>query len=279
MSTSNELDRIAGAWLAEGPAELGDRVLEAALAEVHKTRQRHRAAAPWRTITMPISMRLAAAVAIVAVVGLAGLTMFRGGIGGPGPSASPTDQASTPVPSSTAPAPSSIAAVPLPPLSAEFTSPWYGYRVAYPAGWQATSGQGPWPVGANLLHRDPRLDQIEGPVGGHSARIVGASVALPAGMGMDGFVAFASPQSSVCTSIDPLVEPVTVDGIPANVSLNGCNSLSEIGGLIWDIEVVTGGRGYDFTIDGHLTAAEAQAWLNSISLEPATALPAGPGPS
>ena len=229
---------------------------------------------------MPTSTRLAAAIAIVAIAGLAGLTLFRGGIGGPGPVASPSHQAATPAPSTAAlptatPAPQAT----MPPLSAEFTSTWYGYRVRYPADWQVTPGQGPWPIGANLLHGDPRLDEIKGGGGYDGVRIVGASVALPHLMGLLDFRAFASPQGSTCASIDPLSEPLRVDGVEALVSINGCRSLSELSGLIWDVVLVTGGRGYDFTIDGHLTAAEAQAWLNTIRLEPSTAPPASPGPS
>jgi hypothetical protein len=91
-------------------------------------------------------------------------------------------------------------------------------------------------------------------------------------MTLDGFVAFASPQEApACDAVDPLPDRVTIDGVDAFVSLNGCLSASELHGLIWDIDLVTGGRGYDFTIDGHLTAAEAQALIDSITLRPATA--------
>jgi hypothetical protein len=56
MSTNRNFDRIAEAWLAEGPSELADRVLDAALDEVHLTSQRRRMAVPWRTPQMPMPL-------------------------------------------------------------------------------------------------------------------------------------------------------------------------------------------------------------------------------
>lgn len=91
MNMHRDFERIAEAWLTEGPAELPDRVLDAALAEVHLTNQRRRLAGPWRIESMsnPFRMLAAAAVAVVAV-GLVGLNLSgRGGVGAtPSPSAS-----------------------------------------------------------------------------------------------------------------------------------------------------------------------------------------------
>ncbi len=89
MSTDRDFDRIAGAWLAEGPTELTDRVLDAALDEVHLTHQRHRLTVPWRIDPMsnPFRMAVAAVIAVVAV-GLIALNLpGRGGVGAtPSPS-------------------------------------------------------------------------------------------------------------------------------------------------------------------------------------------------
>lgn len=96
MNTKPDFDRIAGAWLAEGPTELADRVLDAALREVHQTKQRRGLLAPWRSIDMTPATRLAAA-AVLAVVALGGAAYL---IGRPpsGPAAVPT---ATPSPAST----------------------------------------------------------------------------------------------------------------------------------------------------------------------------------
>jgi hypothetical protein len=103
MSARHDFDRITSGWIAEGPTELNDRVLQAALDEVHVTNQRRRLAGPWRAPALNTPLRLAAAIAILAVVGMAGLNLFRGGgVGGPTstPFASPTAVPSATLPSS-----------------------------------------------------------------------------------------------------------------------------------------------------------------------------------
>jgi hypothetical protein len=104
MSTNDDFERISRAWMADGPTELADRVLEAALDEVHLTNQRRRTTVPWRTPTLSTPQRLAAAIAIVAIVGIAGLNLFRGsdvGAPTPSPTMSPTTSPTT-SPSATA---------------------------------------------------------------------------------------------------------------------------------------------------------------------------------
>lgn len=105
MSTNRDFDRIAGAWLADGPTELADRVLDVALEEVHLTQQRHALRVPWRISTMSTQFRLAAAAIVVVVaLGLVALNLPRiSGVGGP--SASPPSPSPALVPTDT-PSPS-----------------------------------------------------------------------------------------------------------------------------------------------------------------------------
>lgn len=99
MSTNRDFDRVASSWLANGPTELNDRVLEAALDEVHLTRQRRRWSAPWR-FHMPMLTRATVSVAalLVAVAGVGGALYLTSNPAGSGskPTATPV---STPVPS------------------------------------------------------------------------------------------------------------------------------------------------------------------------------------
>ncbi|HJW22016.1 MAG TPA: hypothetical protein VJ506_06280, partial [Candidatus Limnocylindrales bacterium] len=67
--------------------------------------------------------------------------------------------------------------------------------------------------------------------------------------------------------------------VPAVVSINGCDALAELGGYIYGVEVIAGGRGYTFTIDGHITTGDALTWLGSITLEPASAPAESQAPS
>lgn len=275
MST-NEFERRAAAWLADGPTVLRDPVLEEALREVHMTQQRRRLSTPWRFQPMLRYGVLAAALIVV----VAGAILLGGGGRSSAPSVGATAGPPTSAPTSVAAATASpVPQATMPPLVVTYVSPSYGFTVSYPAGWTTTPGTPPWPFGKNLQHGNPVLDVITGPVGSGAARLVGASIALPDGMGIDGFRAFASPQGVPCKTLDALQQPLAIDGVAAQVTLDGCASLSSLHGLIWDVVLVTGGRGYDFTIDGVITASEAQAWLESIKLDPSSAIGAGPKPS
>lgn len=96
MSTNRDFDRIAAAWLAEGPSELADRVLEDALAEVHLTHQRHGLILS-PTFLRRLPVRLAAAAALVVLVGGA-LSVLRSSID-PGQPTLSHSATSSPVPS------------------------------------------------------------------------------------------------------------------------------------------------------------------------------------
>ena len=64
MNTDREFERIAEAWLADGPDQLSNRVLDAVVEEIHLTRQRRVMRVPRRIPGMTISARLGAAAAI-----------------------------------------------------------------------------------------------------------------------------------------------------------------------------------------------------------------------
>jgi hypothetical protein len=122
MSTDRDFERMASSWLAEGPTELNDRVLDAALEEVHLTQQRRRWAVPRRITTMHLfssALARGASAAIAAVILIGGsiyVLVPRGGSGaGPTLTAAPSALASpspliTAAPSATAaPAPTQLA--------------------------------------------------------------------------------------------------------------------------------------------------------------------------
>ena len=230
------------------------------------------------------------AIAVVAIGTTALLVAPRTGVSGPSPSSQPSASPASSLPSLAA------SSAPLPTLNATFTSPSYGYRIRFPAGWKVTAGHAPWPFGTTLGPGDSITDSIVTPSGPHRMRISIVSIALPSGTTMDEFRGFASPYSSPfnsdpCTPVAPLREPVLIsyrknasaspERVAAVVSINGCAALAELGGNVYDVEVIAGGRGYEFILDGWLTPADAMAWLGAITLEPTTA-PTGseaPAPS
>ena len=88
MTDQRELDRILGAFFAEGTDELADRVIDAALDQVGRTSQRRAMRVPRKLLAMPMPARLAA-VAVIGVVAV-GAALFlarpaRPVVGGPSP--------------------------------------------------------------------------------------------------------------------------------------------------------------------------------------------------
>jgi hypothetical protein len=139
MSTKSDFDRRASAWLGDGPTELHDRVLDAALREVHLTRQRRRRA-PWRATLMSIRLGAAALIALVAVAGILAFNMI-GGVGTP-PTAPPSP---SPVGATAVPTPTSAAVATLDPKTfATYTSPQYGFSIGHPTSWSETPATRAW---------------------------------------------------------------------------------------------------------------------------------------
>lgn len=113
MTTPRDPEALLSAYLADGMSVLPDRVVEAVLDEVHRSRQRA-VLSPWRTLPMlKISLAAAAVVAVV-VGGGALLGAFRAppGPGAPSPTPGAT-QAATPAPTpSPSPSPSPTPVLP-----------------------------------------------------------------------------------------------------------------------------------------------------------------------
>ena len=89
MTSQRDLDRVLGAFLADGTDELADRVIEAALDEIDHTTQRRVLRVPWRFPTMRMPNRLAAA-AVIGVIAVGGglllLAKAQSQVGAPSPS-------------------------------------------------------------------------------------------------------------------------------------------------------------------------------------------------
>jgi hypothetical protein len=99
MSTDRDTTRIVRSWLEEGPSALPDRVLDAVLDQLPATSQRR----PWwparRFSEMNNALKLviaAAAVVVVALVGINLLPRTGGIVAGPGPSPTPIPSQSGP---------------------------------------------------------------------------------------------------------------------------------------------------------------------------------------
>lgn len=283
MSTNRNFDRIAEAWLANGPTELADRVLHAALREVHVTQQRRRWAAPWRTQPMPFPMRAGGAmIAIVAVAGLAALILInRGpGIGAP----------ATQTPTAT-PVPTAIGPTPIPTLSLEtstwtaFTSARYGFSARYPSSFRT--------VPSNFAFRIPNYtgNMFDGfNSDGSVTWLYGASMSHPSSRsGVTQEAWLEAYRQDVVEDESPL-EPehcfearenwtsVTIDGVAGDLR-TGCQTL-EAFAFVEDRVYLFGASAYDGAVPetAELGVSDEfrdvfETWLTTITLDPASALP------
>ena len=108
MSTDRETTRIVRSWLEEGVTVLPDRVLDAVLDQVPATPQRRSGWPAWRFSDMNIYAKFAiaaAALVVVAIVGINLLPRSGGNVGGP-PTVSPSSTSPSPEAS---PSPSEVA--------------------------------------------------------------------------------------------------------------------------------------------------------------------------
>lgn len=100
MTTDPELTRIVRSWLAEGVTDVPDRVLDSVMAELPATPQRRRWLPAWRDLSMNTYLRFAAALAVISILVVGGISVLRPTlIGGaapptPTPATSPTSSPS-----------------------------------------------------------------------------------------------------------------------------------------------------------------------------------------
>lgn len=140
-------DQAVRDWLEDGSDRTPPAAMDAVLLAVKTTPQERDLRIPRRFNLMPTYMRLAAGLAIVAVLGVAALTLVKP-TPGPGTSPSPTATLS---PTASAGA---VADTDPPPAAAStnldtttwtaFTSTRYGYSAAYPRGWFVSVATQDW---------------------------------------------------------------------------------------------------------------------------------------
>ncbi len=261
MTIESEFDRIAEAWLADGPAELPERVLDTVVDEIHLTRQRRAVRAPWRFPSMTTPSRLGAA-AVVGVLAVGGLLLVtrpgQSAVAGPSPNPAVAATAS----------PTALATVAgVPALTGTFASPRHGYTVHYPAGWTATPATKSWTTGTWTSPGDPALDAI----GSNDARLSVASQPLTAAQSPDAWLATYCHYAAA----EPCGTTITIGGETGSLAQDGGAAAVPtvtVGGVIFDAAVVVDRRGYEFTLDGHVDRGLFDALLASVSFDAAGAV-------
>jgi hypothetical protein len=279
--TDRPFDRIADAFLADGPDVLPDRVLESAFEEVHRTHQRRvLVRGPWRFPTMNTYAKLAVGAVAVVAIGLIGLNFLgpgQTGVGG-APSATPSASAE-PSPSATVvPTPTPTPGLTAPPLTGGFTSEMHGISIAYPATWLTRPATEPWTSGF-LDFGNEAGDALYEPSNPGNIWLTLASQPLgdrtPAEWEADvwQYLIDDDPGAAECAAA---TEPITIDGAPGVIA---CNL----------VLVTDGGRGYSLLLyvsDDDPSDAEVydEAWfasvLATVQLQPEAAVDAAsPAPS
>ncbi|HEX5014421.1 MAG TPA: hypothetical protein VFV72_09720 [Candidatus Limnocylindrales bacterium] len=223
MSTTyTDFDRIAEAWLAEGPAQLSDRVLDAALGEVHLAHQRRRRlSVPRRNSTMNKFAALgAAAVVVLGVVGVVSLTRRDATV----PGTTPTPIATPSAPSSASPTADAFSlAFGDPTTWHGFTSERYLYSLRFPADWSSERATADWNIGEHQDITSAGVDRFISPTG--SIRMSAWSVPVPAGKTAYGWIKdYCTPppgDPGWCDEGRAIFEDTLVDGHRARAGGTG----------------------------------------------------------
>jgi hypothetical protein len=66
-------------------------------------------------------------------------------------------------------------------------------------------------------------------------------------------------------------EQVPVNGQVGTMGLNGCAGQGRLGGKVFDLVVVSGNRGYNFTMEGNVDRDFLLAMLATVKLHPLSA--------
>lgn len=160
---------------------------------------------------------------------------------------------------SEAPSPSQTA-IAIPSLAATFVSPRMAYSVRYPADWTTSPATQDWLPDSPNFWDDPVGDRLEGrPVG-----FRGTSQALAKGQSAAAWLkAYLGPGPS-CGDI----AQVAVGGRTGTIDMDGCAGLGRLQGRVFDLAIVVGRRGYNFTMEGDADHAFFLAMLATVTFGP-----------
>jgi hypothetical protein len=206
--SDRSFERAVHDWLEDGSDRTSRAAIDAVLLAVKTTPQEREPWIPRRFTTMPTYMRLAAAFAVVAVVGFGALISFggRASVGAtPTPSTSVSPSAMPTIRASAVPA---AALVP-------FTSPIYGYTIGRPPMWAArvagevlTGTTPPWVDSAGVDQLQLKQDRYGSPEGIPLGTIVIGAARVEAATSSQEWAGVASSTCGHPSTVDD----VDVDG-------------------------------------------------------------------
>ena len=257
MNAGRDVERLIAEWFVEEAVlRAPDRVLADAARSIDRTSQR-RQRAVWRTIPMPVSVRLATAIVFgVLVVGGALLAMrpsFVSVATSPAPLISPTPSSTpAPTPQPTASPPVSTDALVIPAMTERTTPGPDGVSIGYPTGWVAEDDGVRW-----WLDGEPDSQLIIG--------FYVVSSKLKSSESAEEWVADSAAEESegismTCPASGPTEIAIGSGGRRGIVLSSDCRYGGT--GHHFRAVLVEGNRGYSFHMD--TTRADGRAWFDAL---------------
>jgi hypothetical protein len=275
MNDDRAFERAIQELLDDGSDRTPADTIDAVLLAVRTTPQERDLRIPWRTVAMSNPLRLVAAIALVAVAGVAAFNMFGpsrgvGGASSPPPTATPTATPSAPAPTaSSQPSPYAFDASTWP----IYTSKRYGFIIGHPADWTVTPATSTWRFPADaMLHEGSSAMELFVSADGSIAASAW-SVAVKPGTTLDSWIqayCLVAETNSQCTALQNSTVPLIVPSDPLG---------SRIGSLVRFTEdtqafVLTGNRMYVVAIwrpEGFIPGGVSrllQAFTSTMHLRP-----------
>jgi hypothetical protein len=219
------------------------------------------------------------AAVLVVAVGIAAFGIIgrpsQTGVDGP-ESAPPSSISPSPSPSPRASAGPATASIIVPPLTETFLSPRNGFSLQYPAGWTVTPATAGWPADTYLPYGNPALDTLER---AGEARLIVASQPLGAGGTEEAWLsAFFRPYEggAPCGGDRSTWPRLEIDGVLGYLDAADCfvplDARISDRDVSFDALVFSGGRVYQFGLDGDVDLAYFKALLATVRLDPSQAI-------
>lgn len=158
MTTQRDIEQALDHWLADGPIEIADRVVDSALETIDQTPQVRVPRLRWRNDQMPLFLKLAASAAAVVALVFAGSLLLNRETGGSGAVPSPAPTRGEVQSSAASPSPTPLGSL----ATASFTSVRYGYTISLPSELDTQPAAEDWLPGTVVSTTSPSLDKFFG---------------------------------------------------------------------------------------------------------------------
>jgi hypothetical protein len=213
----SEVELVLDRYLSEGPEQVPDRVLDAALDAIDQTRQRRALRVPWRTYEMSSMFKLVLAGAAVAVVLAVGAFYLlpgqpTGSVGGPSTAPSPPASA----PASSTPSPRALTDTS---WWVPYRSARYGYQLRHPSTWEVEPASRDWKMETDRIDwLTPAADRFIDSDASFQIGVSAWAVEVPSGTSSAAWIrAYYKDADAACGVTGAIVQDITVGGHPGKL--------------------------------------------------------------